>query len=114
MRTNINKKREKLDSSWTTETLCFDVLGQSEQYLKLACANMAAERLGAGVSEIFCLLAQGRARQNISPTRECVDVPRNYREDFVGREVNSREKRKGCSRDANLCQITVSVELASG
>lgn len=47
---------------------------------------MAAERLGAGVSEIFCLLAQGRARENISPRRERVDVPRNYREDFVGKK----------------------------
>lgn len=114
MRTNINKKRKKLDSSWTTETLFFDVLGQSEKYFRLACANMAAERLGADVSEVFCLQAQGKARQNISPRRECVDVPRNYREDSVGREVNSREKRKGCSRDTDLCQITVSVELASG
>lgn len=75
---------------------------------------MAAERLGAGVSEIFCLLAQGRARENIPSRRECVDVPRNYREDFVGREVNSRVKRKGCSRDDDLCQITLSVELALG
>lgn len=41
-------------------------------------------------------------------------MPRNYREDFVGKEVDSREKRKGCTRDADLCQITLSVELASG
>lgn len=34
--------------------------------------------------------------------------------DFVGKQVNSREKRKGCATDADLCQITLSAELASG
>lgn len=66
------EKKKKLDSSWTTETLSFDVLGQSEKYFKLACGNMAAEGLGAGVSEIFCFLLQGRIRQHISLRRECV------------------------------------------
>lgn len=75
---------------------------------------MAAERLGADVSEIFCLLAQGRARENISQRRDCVDVPRNYGEDFVGKDMNSRKKRKGCAGDADLCQITLSIKLASG
>lgn len=28
--------------------------------------------------------------------------------------MTSREKRKGCARDADLCQITSSGELASG
>lgn len=106
------KKKRKLDNSWTTETLCFDVLREFENFKPL-CANMAAERLGPGVSEIFFLLAQGRARENISPRRECTDVPRNYREDFMGKEVNSREK-KGCARDVGLCQVTLSVELALG
>lgn len=106
------QKEKNLDGSWTTETLCFDVLRQSEKYFKLARANTAAERLGADVSEIFYLLAQGRARENISSRRE--RIPRNYKEDFVGKEMNSREKRKGCARDADLCQITLSVELALG
>lgn len=80
--------RKKLDSSWTTETLYFDVLGQSDKFFKRAYANTAAKRVSAGISEI-CLPAQGRARQNISTRRECVDVPKNNREDFVGRGVNS-------------------------
>lgn len=75
---------------------------------------MAAERLGADVSETFCLVAQGRAKENISTRKERVNVPRNCKEDFEGKEVNSREKRRGCARDADLCQVTLSVELASG
>lgn len=107
-------QKEKKKSYQQLEHWDLVLLRQSEKYFKLACADVAAERLGADVSEIFRLLAQGRAKENVSPRKECVDVPRNCKEDFVGKEVNSREKRRGCARDADFCQVTLSVELASG
>lgn len=69
--------------------------------------SLLLAKINVSDSEIFCLPAQGRTKQNI------FHMPKSKRENFFGGRIEQLEEEEGMVQGVGICQLPFPIKLAS-